>query len=448
MRSMSSPPKFRLISLLLVLVASVCWPQWAAAGSEGWVTSWAGSVQGPYPIGNPSLQPNLSLVFPSAQIGAKDQSFRMIVRPDIWASQTRIRLSNALGTQPVTFDGVFVGLHQSSSALVAGTNQAVQFGGKSSVTIAPGAFAWSDPVPLRFVNPSSVAAMAGRKLAVSFHVVDESGPMTWHAKAMSSSYVSAPNAGAKGNDEGEAPFPFATASWYFLDAVDMMAAADTRVILAFGDSITDGTAATINGDDRWTDVLSRRLHATFGNKLVVVNAGISGNQVAGPAEYSAQSAFSGGPSAGQRLERDVLTLSGVTAMIWLEGINDLSKNGNRDSDVVKEEMKTIIERIRAKRPNLKIIGATVTTALGSTSAGHGSAEQNSKRLALNDFIRNSGLFDAVIDFDKVILDPQSGGMRTEFVPDNTRGGDGDKLHPNRLGYLAMGMSIDLKMLLK
>jgi lysophospholipase L1-like esterase len=432
---------------LYVLFASFCSPLWAA-DNESWVTSWTGSVQGPYPVGNPSAQPNLSRAFPSAQTGANDQSFRMIVRPDLWTSQTRIRLSNALGTQPVTFDGVFVGLQQSSSALVAGTNQAVQFGGKSSVTVAPGASAWSDPAPLRFVNPGSVAALAGRKLAVSFHVVGESGPMTWHAKALTSSYITAPNAGAKGNDEGEAAFPFATASWYFLDAVDMMAPADTRVIVAFGDSITDGTASTINGDDRWTDVLSRRLRATFGNKLAVVNAGIGGNQVAGPAEYSAQKAFPGGPSAGQRLERDVLSLSGVKSVIWMEGINDFSKNGNRDADVVKAEMKAIIERIRAQKPNLKIIGATVTSALGSTSAAHGFAEQDTKRQALNDFIRNSGLFDAVIDFDKAILDPQTGGMRAEFVPDNTLGGVGDKLHPNRLGYLAMGLAIDLNMLMK
>jgi lysophospholipase L1-like esterase len=447
MKFISSPRIYVFMSLLFVFFTSFCSPLWAA-GSESWVTSWTASVQGPYPVGNPSAQPNLSRAFPSAQTGANDQSFRMIVRPDLWASETRIRLSNALGTQPVTFDGIFVCLHQSSSALVAGTNQAVQFGGKNSVTVATGASAWSDPVPLRFVNPGSAAALTGGKLAVSFHVVGESGPMTWHAKALTSSYITAPNAGAKGNDEGEAAFPFATASWYFLDAVDMMASADTRVIVAFGDSITDGTASTINGDDRWTDVLSRRLHAAFGNKLVVVNAGIGGNQVAGPAEYSAQKPFPGGPSAGQRLERDVLSLSGVKSMIWMEGINDFSKNGNRDADVVKAEMKAIIERIRTQKPNLKIIGATVTSALGSTSAAHGFAEQDTKRQALNDFIRNSGLFDAVIDFDKAILDPQTGGMRAEFVPDNTLGGAGDKLHPNRLGYLAMGLSIDLHMLLK
>ena len=441
------PPISAFASLIFVIFSCICSPLWAA-GSESWVTSWTGSVQGPYPVGNPSAQPNLSRAFPSAQTGANDQSFRMIVRPDLWASETRIRLSNALGTQPVTFDGVFVGLQQSSSALVAGTNQPVQFGGKNSVTVAPGASAWSDPVPLRFVNPGSVGALAGRKLAVSFHVVGESGPMTWHAKALASSYVTAPNAGAKGNEEGEAAFPFATASWYFLDTVDMMAPADTRVIVAFGDSITDGTASTINGDDRWTDVLSRRLHATFGEKLVVVNAGIGGNQVAGPDKYSAQKPFPGGPSAGQRLERDVLSLSGVKSMIWMEGINDFSKNGNRDADVVKAEMKALIERIRTQRPNLKIIGATVTSALGSTSAAHGFVEQDTKRQALNDFIRNSGLFDAVIDFDKAILDPQTGGMRAEFVPDNTQGGAGDKLHPNRLGYLAMGLAIDLNILMK
>jgi len=97
-----------------------------------------------------------------------------------------------------------------------------------------------------------------------------------------------------------------------------MAPADTRVIVAFGDSITDGTASTMNGDDRWPDVLSRRLHAVHGNKVAVVNAGIGGNQVVGPAEYSPQKPFAGGPASGQRIERDVLALSGVSALIWLE----------------------------------------------------------------------------------------------------------------------------------
>ena len=432
----------------LVLAVFIAHPLAAAAAGEKWATSWAASVQGPYPVGNPSAQPNLSLAFPAAQTGARDQSFRMIVRPDIWGRQTRIRLSNALGTRPVTFDGAFVRLQLSGSAVVKGSNSAVKFGGKTAVTVAPGESVWSDAVNLRFVRKPSSGELAGRKLAVSFHVSGESGPMTWHAKALTSSYLTAPDAGAKGAEEGEAAFPFATASWYFLDALDMMAPADTRVIVAFGDSITDGTASTMNGDDRWPDVLSRRLHAVHGNKVAVVNAGIGGNQVVGPAEYSPQKPFAGGPASGQRIERDVLALSGVSALIWLEGINDFSKNGNREADAVQAEMRAVAERIRARQPKIRLIGATVTSALGSTSAAHGFVEQDAKRKSLNEFIRHSGVFDAVLDFDKAILDPQTGGMRAEFIPDNTVGGPGDKLHPNRLGYLAMGMSIDLDSLLQ
>ena len=115
--------------------------------------------------------------------------------------------------------------------------------------------------------------------------------MTWHAKALQTSYVSPPGAGAHGEDEAEAAFPFSTASWFFLDALDVMAPAGTPVVVAFGDSITDGTASTMNGDDRWPDVLARRLFARYGNRVAVVNAGIGGNQVAGPAEYSAGEAL-------------------------------------------------------------------------------------------------------------------------------------------------------------
>ena len=419
-----------------------------AQSPEKWVTSWTGSVQGPYPVGNPSAQPDMRFAFPSAETGARDQSFRMIVRPDVWGRQTRVRLSNALGTRPVTFDGVFVGMQHGSAAVIAGTNRPVSFAGKASVTVAPGASVRSDAVALPFVRDPDSTDLRGRRLAVSFHVAGESGPMTWHAKAMSTSYVTAPGAGAAGQSEDEAAFRYSTASWYFLDAVDMMAPADTRVIVAFGDSITDGTATTMNGDDRWTDVLSRRLHAAHGNRFSVVNAGIGGNQVVGPAEYSPQKPFPGGPSAQMRLERDVLTLSGVSTVVWLEGINDFSKNGNATSDAVIAGMKATVARLRAAIPKVRVLGATVTSALGSSSAAHGTPEQNDKRKALNEFIRTSGLFDGVVDFDGATLDPASGGMQAEFVPESTTGGPGDKLHPNRTGYLSMGSAIDLNLVTK
>jgi lysophospholipase L1-like esterase len=322
----------------------------------------------------------------------------------------------------------------------------VHFGGKAAVTIPAGTSVWSDPVDLPFASTPAAVDLAGRKLAVSFHVAGESGPMTWHAKALTTSYLSRPGAGAKGQLEDESAFPFTTTSWYFLDAVDVMAPAATRVIVAFGDSITDGTASTLNGDDRWPNALSRRLHAAYGNRVSVVNAGIGGNQVLGPAEYSSARPFSGGPSAGQRLERDVIGLSGVSAVIWLEGINDFGVNAA--AEAVQSGMKEIVGRLRQAIQGVKIIGATVVSAVGNTSGTHGSEQEEVKRKALNEFIRGGGLFDGVADFDKATLDPQTGQMRPEFVPDSTIGGPGDKLHPNRAGYLAMAGAIDLKLLLE
>lgn len=408
------------------------------ANAQKWVTVWAGSAQGPYPVGNPSVQPNLLFAFPSAETGARDQTFRLLVMPDFWGNETRLRFSNAFGTRPLTMDSVFAGLHWSGGAVVARTNRPVRFGGKNSITIPPGESVWSDAVP---TPPGST----GRKLAVSFHVVGESGPMTWHAKALQTSYLTAPAAGSKGAAEDESAFPFTTTSWFFLDAVDMRAPADTQVVVAFGDSITDGTASTLNGDDRWPSALSRRLHAAYGDRVVVVNAGIGGNRVAGPQEYTAAKPFAGGPAAGQRLMRDVLSLSGVTAVIWLEGINDFGSAINETVANVTAGMREIVAKLKERK--VRAIGATVVSALGATNAAHGSAEEDKKRRELNDWIRTSGTFDAVIDFDAATLDPATGGLRPEFVPDSTAGGAGDKLHPNRAGYLAMAMAVDLKLLL-
>jgi lysophospholipase L1-like esterase len=413
----------------------------SARGSDNWVVSWTGPVQGPYPVGNPSAQPEQIFAFPDPAAGARDQTFRLIVRPDLWGRQARIRLSNAFGSKPVTFDGVYVGLQWGSAALLRGSNRPVMFAGKPSITVPPGSSIWSDAIALPFAKQPD--DLAGRRLAVSFHIAGESGPMTWHAKALTTSYVTAPGAGAKGALEDEAAFPYATASWFFLDAIEMTAPAGAFAIMAFGDSITDGTASTMNGDDRWPNVLSRRLKALYGNKVAVVNGGIGGNQIAGPAEYGPNKPFAGGPSSGQRLDRDVLALSGIASVIWLEGINDFSKNGNAATDQVIAAMKDGVARLRAKLPQIRVIGATVTSALGSSSAAHGFAEQDSKRKALNDFIRTSGTFDGVIDFDKATIDPQSGGLKPEFIPESTTGGAGDKLHPNRTGYLAMGQAIDL-----
>ncbi len=414
------------------------------AMADRWATVWAGSAQGPYPVGNPSAQPDLAAAFAKPELGSHEQSFRLIVKPDLWGRQMRFRFSNAFGTRPVTFDTAFAGLQMSGAAVVPGTNRPIGWAGKRSVTVAPGAEVWSDPVAMPFVHDPAAPDVAGRKLAVTFHIPGDSGPMTWHAKAMTTSYVTAPDAGAIGELEDDSPFPFSTTSWYFLDAVDAMAPNDTRVVVCLGDSITDGTASTLNGDDRWPDVLSRRLHVLNGAHIAVVDAGIGGNQVAGPADYTASRPFAGGPSAGARLQRDVLDLSGVSHVIWFEGINDLGA-ANAAPATVANAMADGVDRMRKALKGVKVIGATVTTSRGSPLPGYGSADTDNRRHALNDLLRKPGLFDGVIDFEAVTTDPQTGELRPEFVPPSTYGGAGDKLHPNRPGYLAMGGAIDLRL---
>ena len=428
----------------LLAAAAAASPALAQA-AEAWATSWAASIQGPYPVGNPSAQPNQSFAFPTPQ--ANDQSFRLIIRPTVWGRQARLRFSNALGTRPLTLDGGFIGLQLGGGTLLPGSNQPLRFAGAAGITIPPGRDAWSDAVALPFVADPASPLLAGRKLAVSFHVAGESGPMTWHAKALQTSYVTAPQAGARGAEEGEVSFPHPTASWFFLDALDMMMPRGTPVVACFGDSITDGTASTMNGDDRWPDILQRRLHAATPNRVAVINAGIGGNQVSGPVEYSPATPFPGGPAALARLERDVISLSGVTHFVWLEGINDFSRNGNASLEAVTGGMRRGVAMLRERLPGIRVAGATVTTALGSSSAAHGFAEQDAKRRALNDFIRTSGVFDTVLDFDAAVLNPGIGEMRAEFIPDSTIGGPGDKLHPNRAGYVAMATGIDLAALL-
>src|SRR5438876_7805878 len=139
--------------LATIIVAQLPQNAWAQRG-EKWVVSWTGSAHGPYPVGNPSAQPDQRFAFPSAQAGANDQTFRLIVRPDIWGRQARLRLTNMFGTKVVTFDGVFVGLQMGGPGLVKGTNRAVMFGGKDTVSVAPGSSVWRDPFGLTFVRNS------------------------------------------------------------------------------------------------------------------------------------------------------------------------------------------------------------------------------------------------------------------------------------------------------
>ncbi|MBI1763975.1 MAG: lysophospholipase [Acidobacteria bacterium] len=431
-------PTIALICLTCCAMASTT----TLAQTQKWAASWAASAHGPYPSGNPSAQPVLDFAFPVAAEGANDQTLRLILRPTLWGKRARLRFSNAFGTRPVTLDDAFIGLQASAGNVAAGTNARVLFNGKPSLTLAPGQVAYGDAVNLTFAKNADDALLNGRKLAVSFHVAGASGPMTWHAKALQTSYLTAPRAGSHGHEESDASFPYTTTSWFFLDALEVLAPADTVVVACFGDSITDGTLSTLNGDDRYPDVLAQRLRAAYGNRVAVINAGIGGNQITGPAQYAPSTPFAGGPSALERLERDVLSLAGVTHILWLEGINDLSQG--KTAKAVIAGMEELVNRVRA-HGKIKIIGATLTPSLGYNGPA-GKPEISAHRQTLNQFIRTSGLFDGVADFDAATVDPQTGSLRAAFQPNSTIGGAGDKLHPNRAGYQAMGNAIDLKWL--
>jgi lysophospholipase L1-like esterase len=437
----------------------------AKNGNMHWVATWATApatfltyvppVPPVFPPGAPTnfapatIQPDLGFPFPTANtLGAVDQTIRSIVKPDLWGETMRFRFSNVFGSQPVIFNSVTVGLQEYSGNIVRGTMTPVTFSGRAQVTLPVGQEVWSDPVTLRFVKSPSDIAVQGRNLAVSYSILGSSGPMTYHASANQTSFITPTGSGDHTRDYDVFAYEFTTTSWFFIDAVDVMAPAGTHVVCAFGDSITDGAHTTLNINDRWSNVLSRRLHDQYGDKVSVVNEAISGNRVVNPVIPNSIA----GPAAVDRLDRDVLGLSGLTDVVWLEGINDLAA-GHPVADV-EGGYQNIVERLHAA--GVRVAGATMTSALGLVNpdegwypgypAGpHNGPAVDADRQVLNTYIRTSGLYDAVVDFDAATLDPSTNNMKAEYVPNSLFTQlPWDYLHPNHAGYTAMGMSIDIR----
>ncbi len=405
-----------------------------------WVASWTASPQGPYPAGWPAAQPDLSFALPHGDTeGATDQTFRLIVKPDLWSKTIRLRFSNAFGSRPVTLGAVTVGLQAAGGNLVAGQVQGVRFGGQPEVVIPVGKELYSDEVTIG--SDPAEPLLEGNRLVVSIFVKGNSGPLTWHCDAFYTSYLTSPGSGDHTRDQDDGAFPFTTTSWFLLDAVEVQADPGTAVVCAFGDSITEGVNSTLNGADSWPDVLSRRLHAAYGNKIVVVKEAISGNTVTSCPRNGGTSV--NGPSAIDRLERDVFGVAGLRYVVWLEGINDLGACLASGDDVI-EGFKEVVERLHAK--SIKVVGATVVSSFGSPIGSYGFPKVDAERKKVNDFMRTSGLFDAVADFDAATLDPDTGAMKAPMQPNQTTGGPGELLHPNRVGYQAMAETIDLNLL--
>jgi lysophospholipase L1-like esterase len=397
-------------------------PARAQSGGMHWVATWATAQQAPgFGFGGrgrgarggqapatPPAPPPSTLV---------DQTARMILRTTIGGKRIRVEFSNAFGTTPVEFGAVHVALRAKDSSIVPGTDRALMFDGRPTGRLLPGATLLSDPVDLNVPKLSD--------LAVSVYVPGDSGRASGHSQALHTTYIS------KGDttDAADMPDPKTTVAWYWISSVDVLAPADAGAIVAFGDSITDGTTSTVNADRSWPSLLADRLEANKATSdISVLNLGIAGNQVL---------ADGAGISALARFDRDVLAQPGVKWLMILEGINDMNIAGrggaNGASTLTADDliagMKQMMDRAHAH--GIKVIGCTLTPY------GNATEKVEAMRQALNKFIRTPGSFDAMVDFDKVIQDPAA---PMQFKPgyNNT-----DKLHPNDAGYKAMADSIDL-----
>jgi lysophospholipase L1-like esterase len=350
-----------------------------------------------------------------------NQTLRLIVHPTIGGERLRVVLSNAFGTAPLVIGAANVALREKETALDPRASRPLKFSGSASTTIAAGAIAVSDPVDLSFPPAADLAV----DLYVPGDTAASGSPLAMHTGANQTSYVS-----STGNYAGSDSFPVATTtpSWFLLARVEVVSPPATGVIVAIGDSITDGTRSTPNTNNRWPDLLAKRLARAAGPRMAVLNAGIAGNRVL---------TDGAGQNLQARFDRDVVAQPGVTHVIVLEGINDIGQARANPlpsaADLIAAH-RQLIRRARAR--GVKIYGATLTPFEG---AGYWTPEGEAKRAALNDWIRTSGEYDAVIDFDAATRDPK---QPTKFLPAYN---SGDNLHPGDAGYQAMANAIDLSL---
>jgi lysophospholipase L1-like esterase len=404
------------LALSVVAIAALALPA-AGAGKDDptqrWIGIWSASPLRPDPIG-------ITDQAVVSRSGFEDQTLREIVYPHFGGTVVRVRLANTFSDAPLTIGQAQIAVQAEGAAIVSGSARPLTFSGQASPAIPPGAELYSDPVTL------NVDAL--RSVAISLYLPGPTGPITWHSTGRQTLYI------APGNqlvDGGGSQFEARTTvpSWYVIDGVEVVATSpDQAAIVTFGDSITDGTASTQDANNRWPDYLARRLAARPGNQLSVIDEGIAGNRVLSDTPTYV--------NALARLERDVLAQSGVKYVTLLEGINDIGQtclgNANASAEDLLVGYRQIITQVH--RQGLKIFGATLTPFKG---AAYYCEDGETKRGILNTFIRTSGEFDGVIDFDLATHDPANPLVfLSEFD-------SGDHLHPNDAGYQAMANAIDL-----
>ena len=394
----------RSVALVTGLVLALVVPLPAAATGSGpagdWVGTWAASASG---------------TVPKVDTGYADRTVRNVVHTSVGGSRVRVGLTNALGTAPVLMEAtVAVAARPDAPDAVTGTMRPLTFGGVASITIPPGGEVLSDPV--------SLAVPEDGDLLVSVYTPLPSGPVTYHQVANQTSYLS--QSGDHAADAGGTAFTEKITFWPYVSSVDVRGRAQGTVV-TLGDSITDGNNSTRDANHRWPDYLADRLIAAPGpTRLGVLNAGISSNRLLNS---------TWNPNALSRLDTDVLTATGARSVIVLLGINDIGgQPQHRTPAPIIAALRQVAAQLQAR--GLRVIGGTLTPFGGSSNY---SEELEGVRLAVNQFIRTGGAFDAVVDFDAALRDPADPHrMRPEYD-------SGDHLHPKDAGYKAMAAAVRL-----
>ena len=381
------------------------------APSRTWITAWGTSQNGlaTNPITNATV--------------------RMIGRVTIPGDAVRIRLDNTFGQSPVTIGKGSVGLRIQGAAVAAGSNHPLSFGGSVSVVIPVGGSIVSDPV--------SITVLAGQDLAVSLYVPGENVRPSQHSGAVVTSYMSASGSGDVTAEDGGTRFSVNTTSMFWLKAIDVLSSSATGAIVAFGDSITDGTCATLDANNRWEDWVAVRAQLAAesdghaGAHKAIVNEGIGGNTVTRDVQPPPDS-----PPGVDRLDRDVLSHVGTTHVVLFMGTNDIRRNA--PASQVIGGLQDIITRLKAR--GLEVIGVTIIPRHNVPPSGTNTGWDGSKtqiRHEVNEWIRTKAAFDGVIDFDRVVRDPANADLMAP--PFNC----GDGIHPSPRGYYEMGKAVRL-----
>jgi lysophospholipase L1-like esterase len=387
---------------ILVLLPNSCEAQSALPGKgDQWVGTWVSAPQLVEP-GNMPPPP-----------GMADTTLRQVVHVTLGGKWIRVKFSNSFGGAPLSIKSAHVALFAGGAAIKPESDKALAFSGQPSITIPVGELVISDPIPFDLAPLSD--------LVVTIHVIDPTRAITGHPGARCTSYLLAGDHVSDANLPGAAT----TEHWYYLSGVDVVAKKSARVVAILGDSITDGRNSFENGNGRWPDNLARRLQADRKTRNVaVLNQGIGGNCV-----------IRGGlgPTALSRLDRDIFSQSGVHWLVVFEGINDLGSHFTHAQDLIAAFQQIIT---KAHAQGLKVYGVTITPCGGSF---YYSPQLEADRQAINTWIRTSGQYDAVIDFDAVARDPQNPSHLLASVD------GGDHLHPSNEGYKILANSIDLKL---